>query len=126
SKFSSPNAYTLCRFSDPITKSHTYHHPFSVFALADYDRGNNPGAYLFHGIGILVLKHGESAHLPWKNIEKWASLNDALNKYLSSLADLLMPSIVAANESVAIQIAQAFDFMVRASLIFCVRIFPHH
>lgn len=138
SKFNSPNAYTLCRSSGPITKSHTCH-PFSVFTLVDYDRGKNPGANLFRAIGVLVLKHGESAHLPRNNIEEWASLangktktilldilrlyssanddipilkNDALNKHLSSLADLLMPSIVAANESVAIQIAQIFDFVV--------------
>ncbi|KAI9005463.1 hypothetical protein CLU79DRAFT_713113 [Phycomyces nitens] len=138
SKFSSPNAYTLCRSSGPITKPHTCH-PFSVFTLADYDRGNRPGAYLFRTIGVLVLKHGESAHLPRSDIEEWTSMatgriktilldilrlypsansvipilnNKALNKHLTNLADLLIPSIVAANESVAIQIAQVFDFMV--------------
>ena len=86
SKFSSPNAYTLCRSSGPITKSHTCH-PFSVFTLADYDRGNNPGACLFRAIGVLVLKHGESAHLPRNNIEEWASLANGRIKTI--LLDIL-------------------------------------
>lgn len=138
SKFSSPTAYTLCRSSGPITKSHACH-PFSVFTLADYDRGNNPGAYLFRTIGVLVMKHGENARLPRSNVEELVSRangrikviladilrlypsanseipilkNDTLNKHLSSLANLLMPSIVSANESVAVQIAQVFDFVI--------------
>lgn len=60
---------------------------------------------------------GHTSIVPLANSDIPILKNDALNKYLSSLADLLMPSIVAANESVAIQIAQVFDFVIWTSPI---------
>lgn len=78
--------YTLCRSSGPITNSHACHQ-FSVFTLADYDRGNNPGSYLFRTIGVLVLKHGENARLPRSNTEELVSRVNGRIKVI--LADIL-------------------------------------
>ncbi|KAG0736600.1 hypothetical protein G6F57_011702 [Rhizopus arrhizus] len=138
SKFATPSAYALCRSSGPITRAHVCQ-PCTVFTLADNNRGNNPGATLFRTIGVLVLKHGNAARLQKRTVEELASLatgkikellfaicrlfpsadedmviinNEQLGKHLSTMADLLMPSIAIANDTVALQVSRTFDFAV--------------
>ncbi|KAG0930809.1 hypothetical protein G6F57_011483 [Rhizopus arrhizus] len=138
SKFATPSAYALCRSSGPITLAHVCQ-PYTVFTLADNNRGNNPGATLFRTIGVLMLKHGNAARLQKRTVEELASLatgkikelllticrlfpstdedmaiinNEQLSKHLSTMADLLMPSIAIANNAVALQVSRAFDFAV--------------
>ncbi|KAI8878177.1 hypothetical protein K501DRAFT_305206 [Backusella circina FSU 941] len=138
SKFATPSAYALCRSSGPITRAYVCQ-PYTVFTLADNDRGNNPGATLFRTIGILVLKHGNAARLQKRTVEKLIPLatgkikelllticrlfpsadedmaiinNQQLSNYLSTMANLLMSSIAIANDTVALQVSRAFDFAV--------------
>ncbi|ORX42675.1 hypothetical protein DM01DRAFT_323809 [Hesseltinella vesiculosa] len=141
SKFHESTAYTLCRESGPITKAHTCQ-PYTTFTLSDLDRGRNPSADLFRLIGMEVLKRGHEAKLMPSQIKKLAKnatgrqkvlmeeilclstashdsggihilQNERLNSKLSPLANLLMPSIVSANETVAKEVASVFAMMDR-------------
>ncbi|KAI7899161.1 uncharacterized protein BX663DRAFT_575594 [Cokeromyces recurvatus] len=48
-QFHSPSTYTSCRAHGPITMIHTCH-PFSLFTLAEFDRGRSPCASIFRTI----------------------------------------------------------------------------
>lgn len=136
SKFDQQGAYQLCRASGPLTKSHIYQ-PYTVFTIADYNHGRNPTALLFRTIAELVLKNGLDAKLTKSLIQQCVSKSKAkgqtkplecilclyndnndpisildnapLNENLETLANLLMPSIVAANATVARYITAIFD-----------------
>lgn len=131
---SSPSAYVLCRTSGFITKSHSCQ-PYTIFTLADYDRGRNPCAKLFRLLAILVLKYGIDARLYKKDVlELWSASagkmksmldnilalfdddtnitilnNKDLDTHLQQLAVQLMPYIVSANKSIEDHIVQVFS-----------------
>ncbi|SAL98015.1 hypothetical protein [Absidia glauca] len=136
SKFDHHSAYQLTRASGPLTRSHTCH-PYSVFTLADHDASRTPVALLFRSIALLVLERGSAASLDKSAVQQYAmsstgkikevmdnimdlyKQNDDktisilgnldLNKQLAILSDLLMPSIVAANATVAKYVAAVFN-----------------
>ncbi|SAL98013.1 hypothetical protein [Absidia glauca] len=136
SKFDHHTAYQLTRASGPLTRSHIYH-PYTVFTLADQDASRNSVALLFRSIALLVLKKGSAASLDESIVQQYAASstgknkevmdkildlykqnndkaisileNHDLNKQLVILSDLLMPSIVAANATVAKYVASVFN-----------------
>ncbi|KAI8975791.1 hypothetical protein BDF20DRAFT_880774 [Mycotypha africana] len=135
-RFDMSSTYTLARASGPLTKNHTCH-PYTIFTLIDCDRGRSPCAALFDAVANEVLKNGNKANLMkhvvlscyetatgqvkevlesiltlYNQDDKLPILfNIVLNKKLEILANLLMPSIVSCNASVARQIKSAFEYL---------------
>ncbi|KAI9317870.1 hypothetical protein BX666DRAFT_1932193 [Dichotomocladium elegans] len=68
SKFDADNAYSLCRASGPFTKSHVCQ-PFTIFTLADYDRGTSSLSSLFRHMATIVLRLGVRATLAKATVE---------------------------------------------------------
>ncbi|CAO3677315.1 unnamed protein product [Rhizopus stolonifer] len=127
--FDSPSTYTRCRASGPLTKNHTCH-PFTLFTLNERDRGRSAYMSIFNTIATEVLKKQENGTLSKKHVKEWIGqttgksaqilanilnfyteddndeipilFNSELNKELECLAELLMPSIVLANNVVRI------------------------
>ncbi|KAG1040775.1 hypothetical protein G6F43_012219 [Rhizopus delemar] len=135
SKFDADNAYSLCRASGPFTKTHV-RQPFTIFTLADYDRGTSPLSSLFRHMATIVLRLGVRATLAKATVESclvqgnldtqnaFTAIialygesneipilgNSELSKRLEIVANSLAPSLVATNDYVAKEIALAFQF----------------
>lgn len=135
SKFDTDNAYSLCRASGPFTKSHVCQ-PFTIFTLADYDRGTSPLSSLFRHMATIVLRLGVRATLAKATVESclvqgnldtqnaFTAIialygesneipilgNSELSKRLEIVANSLALSLVATNDYVAKEIALAFQF----------------
>ncbi|KAI7899156.1 uncharacterized protein BX663DRAFT_545122 [Cokeromyces recurvatus] len=111
-------------------------HPFSLFTLAEFDRGRSPCASIFRTIVDEVLTRRNKAKLDKENVVKWIKeatgkgkeiltkvlglyeenndslsilFNIPLNKELEELAVLLMPTIVSANTSIESQVNEVFE-----------------
>ncbi|KAG1539647.1 hypothetical protein G6F49_012327 [Rhizopus delemar] len=125
--------YTLCRASGPLTSS-TICHPYTLFTIAEHDRGRNSPAIIFRSIAVKIMKQGNTATLNKEDVnfdargktkevmDKIRDLigqndnipilnNQNLNAYLEELAKQMMPSIVACNLSVQKQVNAVFDFL---------------
>ncbi|KAI9303561.1 hypothetical protein BJ944DRAFT_289301 [Cunninghamella echinulata] len=135
-KFDMPSTFYLCRASGPITKSHIYQ-PYSLFTLADFDRGRTPATTIFSLIATSIIKHGAEANLPIQFVKKCNSQckgkilsifqeildlygsstqitilgNNELNGKLETLAGLLPSYIATANKSVENEITKLFDLL---------------
>ncbi|KAI9027650.1 hypothetical protein CLU79DRAFT_697658, partial [Phycomyces nitens] len=134
-KFDADNSYSLCHASGPFTKSHVCQ-PFTIFTLADYDRGTSPLSSLSRHITTIVLRLRVRATLAKATVESCLSQgnldtqdafraiialygesdeipilgNSKLSKRLEIVANSLAPSLVATNDYVAKEIALAFQF----------------
>ncbi|KAI7901761.1 uncharacterized protein BX663DRAFT_513961 [Cokeromyces recurvatus] len=135
--FDDASTYYLCRASGSITQSHQCQ-PYSIFTLADFDKGMNPAARIFSTIGINVLQKGRKACLNRdivvesleasnnENINKvllellalfntdesiQILSNNTLNKHLEKLAILMHPYLITANKSIESTILQTFEYL---------------
>ncbi|KAI7898005.1 uncharacterized protein BX663DRAFT_546726 [Cokeromyces recurvatus] len=136
--FDDGSTYYLCRYSGPLTQSHTCH-PYSVFTLFDSDMGRSSASNIFGVIAIEVLKKGNEAQLNKDvvseslencNNESISKVreevlllfntsglsipilgNSVLNKHLQNLAILLHPYLTTANKSVQSAILQTFKYL---------------
>lgn len=136
-RFDSPTTYNLCRASGPLTKVHACQ-PYSLFTLIEADRARNPCAKVFRLVAMQVLQQGNNAKLAKADVTEITSqatgkckemmtgildlfddetdalpilYNAHLNTELEGLAELLIPSIVSANEAVGRQVTQVFEFL---------------
>lgn len=131
--FDYATTYTLCRASGPLTSS-TICHPYTLFTIAEHDRGRNSPAIILRSIAVKIMKQGNTATLNKEDVnfdargktkevmDKIRDLigqndnipilnNQNLNAYLEELAKQMMPSIVACNLSVQKQVNAVFDFL---------------
>ncbi|CEP09964.1 hypothetical protein [Parasitella parasitica] len=107
--------YQLRQIRRPITRAHVCQ-PYTIFTLADYDRGKSPGAILtVEELASLATGRIKELLLAICRLfpsaeEDMAIINNTkLSDYLSTIANLLMPSIAAVNETVALQVSRIFD-----------------
>ncbi|KAG0170218.1 hypothetical protein DFQ28_001526, partial [Apophysomyces sp. BC1034] len=124
SNFHSPTTYSLCRASGPLTKSHTCQ-PYTIFTLNNHDRARISCAAIFKLIGLEVIQQGLDAKLQKSSVTAIANkatgkakqimtkilqlfegdattipllFNEGLNEQLSNLSNIILPSIVQANQ----------------------------
>ncbi|RCH78463.1 hypothetical protein CU098_002759, partial [Rhizopus stolonifer] len=60
--FDYATTYTLCRASGLLASS-TICHPYTLFTIAEHDRGRNSPAIIFRSIAVKIMKQGNTATL---------------------------------------------------------------